>query len=420
MLQIKKNTKKAVELIAPPSKAHTLRAFFLAGLSKGNCLITNPLMGEDQQIALDCLRAIGVSVKKKSSSIEINGINGKPNIKKASINCGNSGVSLRFITSIIALSEKGFSVIDGDDNMRKRPIKDLVDALKILGIKIDYLENEGFPPIKIHGGSFQGGRTKIDGNKSSQFLSSLLIAGACSKKGLEIEVLGELVSKPYIDITIDLMKKFGVSVKNKDYKTIIVKGNQVYSCDELKIEGDYSNSSYFFMAAAICKIKVSVSNLNPNSAQGDKIILEILGKMGCKVTQYSDMYMVFGQDLRGITIDMVNYPDLVPTVAVTAAFAQGKTQILNVGHLKHKESDRFKSITNELMKMGIEANQAGNDLIVIGGNPKGAIIETYDDHRIAMSFGVTGLVVDDVQIKNPNTVAKSFPNFFTELNKFSE
>jgi len=420
MLKIKKNTKEAVELTAPPSKAHTLRAFFLAGLSNDKCLINNPLMGEDQQIALDSLKVIGVTIEKKGESIEINGINGKPKLKESLINCGNSGVSLRFITSIIALSEIGSCVIDGDENMRKRPIKDLVDALKLLGIKIDYLEKEGFPPIKVHGGSFQGGKTKIDGSKSSQFLSSLLIAGACSKKGLEIEVMGELVSKPYIDITIDLMKKFGVIVENNDYKSIIVKGNQVYSCKELKIEGDYSNSSYFFMAAAICKIKVSVSNLNPNSTQGDKKILEILEQMGCKVTQYSDMYMVIGQDLQGITINMVNFPDLVPTVAVTAAFAKGKTHITNVGHLKHKESDRFKSIINELKKMNIEAKQTGEDLIVIGGDPKGAIIETYDDHRIAMSFGVTGLVVDDVQIKNPVTVAKSFPNFFTELSKFSE
>ncbi len=420
MLKVKKYSKKAVELAAPPSKAHTLRAFFLAGLSKGKCLITNALMGQDQKIALECLRAIGVSVQERLEYIEIIGINGNPKLKTSSINCGNSGVSLRFITSIIALSESGSCIIDGDKNMRKRPIRDLVDALKLLGISIDYLENDGFPPIKVHGGSFQGGKTRIEGSKSSQFLSSLLIAGACSKKGLEIEVVGELVSKPYIDITIDLMKKFGVSVENNDYKNIIVKGEQFYSCDELKIEGDYSNASYFFMAAAICKIKVTVSNLNPYSAQGDKKILDILEEMGCKVSQYSDSYTVIGQNLHGITIDMINYHDLVPTVAIAAAFAKEETKILNVGHLKHKESDRFKSIINELNKMGIEAKQIGNDLIVIGGKPKGAIIETYDDHRIAMSFGVAGLVIENIQIKNPNTVAKSFPNFFTELNKFSE
>ena len=377
-------------------------------------------MGEDQQIALDCLMAIGASVDIQPKFVEIKGIKGNPKLLESNINCGNSGVSLRFITSIIALSKTGTCVIDGDENMRKRPIKDLVDALKLIGIKIEYLGNEGFPPIKVHGGSFQGGKTKIDGSKSSQYLSSLLIAGACSEKGLEMEVIGGLVSKPYIDITIDLMKKFGVEVENKDYKHITVKGNQVYSCNELKIEGDYSNSSYFFMAAAICKNKVSVSNLNPNSPQGDKKILEILEMMGCEVTQYSDMYMVSGQDLKGITIDMADCPDLVPTVAVTAAFAKGTTKILNVGHLKHKESNRFKSITNELQKMEIDAEQIDDDLIVKGGIPKGATIETYDDHRIAMSFGVTGLVVDGVQIKNPKTVAKSFPNFFEELKKFSD
>ncbi|MHA1727310.1 MAG: 3-phosphoshikimate 1-carboxyvinyltransferase [Promethearchaeota archaeon] len=427
MLNIRRNRKKEIIFTAPPSKAHTLRAFFLAALSKGRTRIIDPLMGKDQLIALKILPIFGAKVHKNSGFVEIEGVSGKLVLNQAKINCGNSGVTLRFISSILALSENGSCIVDGNKEMRKRTIEDLIDALKILNIRVEYLEKEGFPPIKIYGGRFKGGNTTINGENSSQFLSSLLIASACTDKGLDIDVKGNLVSRPYVDITLNLMKKFGVSVKNEGYKHFKVIGNQIYSLNkekthnELIIEGDYSNSSYFFLAAAICKIKVTVKNLNPKSTQGDKKILEILKMMGCKVIKNPDnSFTVIGGDLHGISIDMANYPDIVPTIAVAAAFAENTTIIKNVGHLKHKESNRLRAIARELNNMGINSYYTETDLTIEGGNPSGATIKTYNDHRIAMSFAIAGLKIDGVQIQNPKTVSKSFPDFFNELTKFSE
>jgi len=302
--------------------------------------------------------------------------------------------------------------------MRKRTIKDLVDALRILKVKIDYLGETGFPPIKIHGGSFIGGKTSLNGRSSSQFLSSMLISGACTKKGIIIEIQGDLVSKPYVDITMNVMSKFGANTANANYRKFSVKGSQGYELKEITIEGDYSNSSYFFLAAAVCKIRVSVKNLNPKSIQGDKKILDILQSMGCEIIENSDGYIIIGKNLHGITLDMADFPDIVPTIAIAASFAEGITRIRNVSHLAHKETNRLEALKNELDKMGIEVKLSENDLVIKGGTPKGAIIETYNDHRIAMSFAIAGLKIRNIQIKNPLTVEKSFPNFFSELSKF--
>jgi 3-phosphoshikimate 1-carboxyvinyltransferase len=418
VLKIKNARKKEVVITAPPSKAHTLRSFFLAALGKGITRIFRPLMGKDQRIALESIKAVGAKVNLGEDYVDIEGVNGRPILNTTIINCGNSGVTLRFITPIIALAENSWCTVDGSKEMRKRTIKDLVDALRILNVKIDYLGEIGFPPFKIHGGSYIGGKTSLNGQSSSQFLSSMLISGACTKNGLIIEMRGDLVSKPYVDITMDVMNKFGANVTNTNYKKFSVKGNQGYNLKEITIEGDYSNSSYFFLAAAICKISVSVKNLNPKSIQGDKKVLDILQSMGCQIIENSDTYTVIGKDLHGISLDMGDFPDIVPTIAIAASFAEGVTRIKNVGHLAHKETNRLEAIKNELTKMGIEVKIIENDLIIKGGNPKGAVIETYRDHRIAMSFAVVGLKIRNIQIINPSTVEKSFPNFFSELSKF--
>ncbi len=422
VLKIENVQKKEVILTAPPSKAHTLRSFFLAALGNGKNRIFRPLMGKDQKIALESIKAVGAKVNLEENYVDIEGVNGRPILNKKIINCGNSGVTLRFITPIIALAENSdensWCTVDGSIEMRNRTIKDLVDALRILNVKIDYLGEIGFPPFKIHGGSYIGGETSLNGRSSSQFLSSMLISGACTKKGIIIEMRGDLVSKPYVDITMEVMNKFGADVTHTNYKKFSVKGNQGYDLSEITIEGDYSNSSYFFLAAAICKISVSVKNLNPKSIQGDKKILDILQSMGCEIIENSDSYTVIGKDLHGISLDMGDFPDIVPTIAIAASFAEGGTHIKNVGHLVHKETNRLDAIKNELTKMGIDVKIIENDLIIKGGFPKGAIIETYNDHRIAMSFAVAGLKLRNIQIINPSTVEKSFPNFFSELSKF--
>ena len=214
MLKIKNARKKEVVITAPSSKAHTLRSFFLAALGKGKTRIIRPLMGKDQMIALESIKAIGAKVTLGENYVDIEGVSGKPILNTKIINCGNSGVTLRFITPIIALTENASCTVDGSKEMRKRTIKDLVDALRILNVKINYLGETGFPPFKIHGGSFIGGKTSLNGRSSSQFLSSMLISGACTKKGIIIEIHGDLVSKPYVDITMNVMNNFGAESFN--------------------------------------------------------------------------------------------------------------------------------------------------------------------------------------------------------------
>ena len=397
---------------APPSKAHTLRGLFIASLANGKSIIKNALNADDQKTAANCLNALGAEIKFDEKDFLVKGTNGKP-VSSGNVFAKDSGVTARFLIPLAGLAE-GNTFIDGSVRLRERPIGDLLNALEKTGFK--YESSGKKLPITVMGGSFEGGITSIKGSASSQFLSALLLSAPCTKKGINISIEGKLLSKPYIDVTLECMQVFGVKVTNVDYKEFSVRP-QKYSPQDFLVEGDYSSASYFFAAAAITGGKVRVDNLNPNSKQGDKFFLNCLEKMGCKVFFGKNFVKVFGGKLKGITIDMGNYPDIVPTLAVVAAFAKGKTIITNVSHLALKESNRLESTAAELQKCGIKVNASSDSLEIIGGKSHGGEIDSHNDHRIAMSFSIMGLAVPGIKIKDFEVVGKSFENFYAELEK---
>jgi 3-phosphoshikimate 1-carboxyvinyltransferase len=333
------------------------------------------------------------------------------------IDVGNSGTSMRFLTALSAL-KKGITLLDGSERMRKRPLGELLSGLGELGVRAYSQKGNDYPPVIVESQGLKGGTVKIEGEESSQFLSGLLMVAPYAQKDVSIEVTGSLASEPYVDITLNVMSVFGVGIRNQGYRSFFIKAGQRYLPQKYRIEGDASNASYFFSAAAVCRGKVKVKNLNPATIQGDIGFLDILERMGCGVTRGSDWIEVLGGELHGIEIDMNEMPDLVPTLAVTAAFARGKTVIQNIGHLRFKESDRIHALAAELGKMGIRVNEGEDGLEVEGGKPQGAEIETYDDHRMAMSFAIAGLGAPGVKIKGERCVDKSFPEFWEELQKF--
>ncbi|MFA6268346.1 MAG: 3-phosphoshikimate 1-carboxyvinyltransferase [archaeon] len=411
---------------APPSKAHTLRAIIIASLAKGKTIIKNGLIAEDQEYAMKAMEQFGAKIRvdKTKNEIEITGVNGKPLAPKENVFVGNSGLTIRFLVSIAGLAKGNeYVVLDGIERMRTgRPIQDLLDALKPLGVEAISLNGNGCPPIKVKSDSFIGGKTSLAGDKSSQYFSSILVASPYAKQDVEIKTIGHLSSKPYIDVTIQSMKDFGVTATNTNYENFNIKSGQEYIGKEINIEGDYSNAAYFFAAAAILGGKVKVTNLPKESKQGDKFFITALEKMGCKVTKGEDFVeLSCNSPLKGIgDVDMNDYPDIVMPLAVVSAFANGKTRITNIAHLKFKESDRLSVTVEELKKMGANATCDDDSLTVIGENGKnlhGAEIDSHNDHRIAMSFTVAGLKVNGVKIINSEAVNKSFPEFYEEIEK---
>ncbi len=410
-IKIKKYVNAIIE--APPSKSYTQRALIVASLANGKSIIKNPLFSEDTMLMISALKKFGAEIKIKDKDFIVYGTNGNLNPAKK-IFVGNAGTTMRFITSLAALS-KGITIITGNARMQQRPIKDLLEALRQLGITSE--SNEGFPPVKIYGGSLNGGNAKLRGNVSSQYLSSLLMCASYAKNSTTINIVGNLTSKPYVDITIDVMKKFRVKVKNINYKKFIIKHNQKYKAINYKIEGDASNASYFFAAAAVAKGKIMVNNINPNSKQGDIKFVDLLRKMGCSIKNGKDSVQVEGRSLKSIDVDMNETPDIVPTLAVTSLFADSVTKIRNVSNLRFKESDRLKALANELRKIGADVKELDDGLEIKRKRLRKAIIETYNDHRMAMSFAIAGLAINGINIKNPGCVAKSFPGFWKKFNE---
>jgi 3-phosphoshikimate 1-carboxyvinyltransferase len=289
---------------------------------------------------------------------------------------------------------------------------DLLDGLEALGVRA-YSENgNGYSPVAVESTGLKGGMATIRGDRSSQFLSALLMVAPYAERDVHLKVDGPLASRPYVDITLDVMSAFGVSVDRREYHSFSVKAGQRYRPRTFWIEGDASNASYFFSAAAITRGRVRAENFRPSSVQGDTAFLDVLEGMGCEVVRGGEWAEVRGEDLRGIEIDMNAMPDLVPTLAVTAAFARGKTVMRNIGHLRVKESDRIASVAKELGKMGVRTEEGDDWLSVEGGSPRRAEIETHNDHRLAMAFAVAGLSVPGMKIKGERCVEKSFPGFW--------
>ncbi len=406
------------EVSAPPSKSYTHRAVILASLAAGESLIENPLLSDDTLYTIDACRSLGTDIELKGNRLTITGTGGQIKVApgRERIFAGDSGSTIRLVAPLAALAPTKV-VLDGDSRLRQRPIGDLLSALESLGARARSLENNGYPPVEIQGGKLTGGEVTVSGGVSSQHISALLMIAPYTGNGLRIKVANELRSKPYIDITIDVMRDFGVEAVNRNYKEFLVKGGQRYQGQHYRIEGDYSSAAYFLAAGAIGGKPVTVKNLKTNSVQGDKYLLNILSQMGCSVEYQKDVVTVSRRDeIKGVTIDMGDYPDLVQTVAVVAAYARGKTEITNIGHLRFKETDRLSDTAAELGKMGIKVEVTDNAMVVYGGKPWGAEFEAHNDHRMAMSLSIAALFAEsDSVINGAEAVTKSYPRFFTDL-----
>jgi len=390
----------------PGSKSITNRALICAALAKGKSSLRGILKSDDTKWMIKALNSLGVKIKVNKDAAKVFG--GEFKKTRAKIFCGNAGTVMRFLTAV--LSAQNFeTILTGDLRMQQRPIKDLVEALKQLGARIEYLGESGFPPIKIVK-PMVGGKCELKGNISSQFLSALLLASPLAKKDTEIKIVGELVSKPYVDMTLSVMESFGIEVKRNGYKTFKIKSGQKYKVANFKIEGDGSSATYFWGISALMGEKINVKNVLKNSLQADYKILEITKKMQKNPDG----------SLQNIgKIDCKDFPDGAMTLAVLCAFTKGKNELVGLANLREKECDRLHAIAAELRRIGTKVTELKDGLIIFGDPEKlhGAEIETYNDHRMAMCFGMAQIAIPEIKIKNPNCVSKTYPTFWRDLEK---
>lgn len=403
---------------APPSKSITHRAIITSALAHGTSIIKNGLLADDTVHTIDACRALGVKAHLDKNAITIHGSKGVLHAPKKPLVLGNSGTTLRLMTAVAALA-KGTTTLKGDKKLQERPMADLLYALRTLGVNIESKNNNGFAPIIVTGNQIQGGKVKISAAVSSQFVSALLLISPFAKGPMDINVRGAIRSKPYIDITLDVMKQFGIAATNHDYESIKISAPQKYKAKSITIEGDYSSASYLLAAAAITGSQITVDNLNPDSAQGDMTFLTILENMGCRVIKDSKKISVKGpKKLKSLTMDMKDHPDLVQTTAVVAAFANGTTHLNNIENLIHKESNRIEDTATELRNIGVDVKTTQTSLVIHGGKVKGGTVNTHNDHRMAMSMAIAALgSIDGVTIKDAEVVSKSYPNFWQDLKK---
>lgn len=403
---------------APPSKSYTHRAIILGSLAKGETVIDNYLASDDTTHTINVCRALGVDIHGGNKRLEITGTGGQfPNqTGPIKVFVGNSGSTIRMMAAVAALAP-GITIFDGDKRLRERPVGDLISALQSLGVKVRSLERDGYPPIEIVGGRIEGGEVSASGRESSQHISSLIMVAPYADSPVTVKLIDQLHSSPYVDITIDAMRQFGIEVENNFFKKFVVKNNQRYTGRYYRVEGDYSSAAYFFAAAAIGKGFMIINNLEANSVQGDRYFLEILSRMGCQVNYDGGQVRVTRRDeLIGVTMDMGDCPDIAQPLAIVAAYAKGKTKITNIGHLRLKESDRIADTVLELRKMGIEVEVAEDAMTVTGGRPKGATIDSHNDHRMTMSFAIAALFAEgETVINGAESVAKSYPSFFEDF-----
>lgn len=417
------------EIKAPSSKSYTHRAIILASLAEGSSQLFNPLLSEDINATLNACITLGADITNFGDYMDVDGLDGKvrPNFdsqifgveREPVINLSNSGTSLRLLTSVAALGDKKV-IFTGDESLKTRPMGDLLDALKPLGVRTE--SNDNRAPVTVYPG-FEGGSTSIQGNVSSQFISSLLISGPLTERGLELEVLPEFVSKPYVDMTIDIMNRFGVNVDvsaNNNITKFTVRP-QKYKGTNYIIEGDYSSSSYLLAACGIFGGEITVLNLFKDSKQGDKIITDILEKMGVEV-EYDDTSVSIRSDgnLKAIPeIDLSDAPDLLITVAVLSAVAEGTTKITGIGHTRFKETDRISTTCEELRKCGCEVEEFEDHIIIRGQtfNTEDEItVSSHKDHRLAMAFILLNLKGCRVTVEEGDVFNVSFPDFIELMN----
>jgi len=414
-----------VRLAPPGSKSLTNRALVLAALANGFSKLSNVLFADDTLVMLECLGKLGfeVQIDRANHAVSVRGHGGKIPAKSAELFCGNSGTTIRFLTALCALGD-GVYTLDGIPRMRQRPIGELVDLLTAMGATIEYMQSQGFPPIRINAKGLAGGLVSFGGAKSSQFLSAALQVGPYCESELKVD-LGPQTSWPYVSMTMRLMDEFGSTphlIRDADTaepKQIIIQQDPYVQTD-YTIEPDASNAMYFLAAAAIHPgSKVTVPHLGKHSLQGDVQFVDVLRRMGAKVQIENDTVSVTGTDmLEGIDIDLAAMPDQAQTLGVVALFASDPTTIRGLHTLRVKETDRIAALATELQKLGAKVEVDGDDINITP--PKQlmpAEIATYDDHRMAMSFSLAGTRAEGVTIKDVECVNKTYPNYFEDLKR---
>ena len=400
----------------PGSKSLTNRALLIASLADGTTRLVNALFSDDSRYFANALKTLGfdIHLNESKSEMTVTGRGGIIPASRAELFIGNAGTAARFLSAFLTLGHGEF-ILDGEPRMRERPIADLVDALTQLGA--DVTSADGFPPLTIRASGLTGGRAHLAGDISSQFLSALLMVAPYAASPIEVELTTDLNSKPYVDMTLAVMKDFGVEIERHDYSRFTVRPSFFFPLSSYIIESDASAASYFFAAPAICGGTVRVENISRQSKQGDIAFLDVLKQMGCEVVEGETFIEVTGaSNLRGVDVDMRDIPDTAQTLAAVAPFASSPTRIRGIASARVKETDRVHATCNELTRLGVRVTEH-EDGMTIHPCEKfiPATVQTYNDHRMAMAFSLIGLHVGGVSIENPDCVSKTFPNFFDVL-----
>ncbi len=423
-LTLQPTQKISGEVNLPGSKSVSNRALLLAALAKGTTRLTNLLDSDDIRHMLNALSKLGVNyqLSEDKTVCEVQGL-GKPFTvdQVQELFLGNAGTAMRPLAAALCLGS-GEYMLTGEPRMKERPIGHLVNALRQAGADIEYLENEDYPPLRIKGTGLESGTVEIDGSISSQFLTAFLMSAPLAKGDITIKIIGDLVSKPYIDITLHIMQQFGVQVENHNYQEFVIRAGQSYIAPgNFLVEGDASSASYFLAAAAIKGGEIKVTGIGKNSIQGDIQFADALEKMGAEI-EWGDDYVISRRgELNAVDMDFNHIPDAAMTIATTALFAKGTTAIRNVYNWRVKETDRLSAMATELRKVGAEVEE-GDDYIIITPPEKltHAAIDTYDDHRMAMCFSLVALSDTPVTINDPKCTSKTFPDYFDKFASLSQ
>lgn len=399
----------------PGSKSYTNRALLLAAMTQGATTVKMPLISDDTEAMIDCLQTLGLVIARTHNSIEVSGDVSLAINQEYTLNARLSGTTIRFLLALACVIP-GTQIITGEDGLLLRPISDLVDALRAAGATITYLNKEGFPPLRVSSSQLTSKDIHVSGAVSSQYVSALLMIAPLTKCRTVI-VDGELISRPYVAMTLDTMREFGVEIVSDDAASYRIPTNQSYHTTSYQVEGDVSSASYFAAITALTGSTVQLTNINPNSAQADMDFIHMLETMESAFTYGENSITIQGGHglIKPANVNMETCPDQAMTMAVLLAFANGTSTISGVRSLRVKETERVVAIEQELAKMGIITSSTNDVLTIHGGSPRPATIDTYGDHRMAMAFAVAGSKLDGMRINNPEVVSKTFPNFWEKL-----
>lgn len=413
----KENTSVDGDIRIPGSKSFTNRALIMAALAKGSSTLTGILRSDDSYWCIDTLNNLGIKTEVDGDVVTVHGCNSQWPVEQADLYIGAAGTIARFLPGVLAASKSGNWVVEASNRMSERPVEPLITALTDLGANITYLNKEGCFPIGIKAEGLKGGAVSISGSTSSQFVSGLLLASPYADNEVTITIPDTIVQHDYVRITLDLMEKFGVKVDYSDDLAQMNVPKASYIGRDLQLEADASTASYFFALAAVTNGRIRITNLTVDTDQPDIKMLDVYERMGCRVIRGKDYIELTGTPnlIGGFDISMKEMSDQTLTLAVLAPFASGPITMRDVEHIRHHESDRISAICTELRKMGIQVDEFQDGLTVYPGTPEASVLDSYDDHRVAMSLALIGAKVPGIVIQDPGCISKTCPSYFDLL-----